>query len=260
MKVTILGCGGSGGVPLADGTPGGNWGLCDPANPRNRRRRCSVLVEVEGRAILIDTSPDLRDQLLDNAVNRVDAVLFTHPHADHLHGLDELRALCNATRRSIPAYIPARNHRELTERFSYAFASSHTGSKLYPALYEDHVVADGKFDLLGLSATAFAQNHGAVDSTGYRIGKIAYSTDAKALNEAAFVALEGIDLWIVDCLRVKPHPTHSHLEQTLQWIERVQPKRAILTHLNHTTDYETLREICPPGVEPAYDGLVVEVD
>ena len=259
MRVTILGCGGSGGIPLADGTPGGNWGACDPNNPRNRRRRCSILLQVKGRALLVDTSPDLRSQLLDNDVGRVDAVLFTHLHADHLHGLDELRAISNATRRSLPAYIPERDHAELTQRFGYAFASSHTASKLYPAIYEDHAIADGPFDLLGLKAIAFAQNHGNVISTGYRIGKIGYSTDAKALDDAAFAALEGVDLWIVDCLRVKPHPTHSHLEQTLKWIERVKPKRAILTHLNHATDYEELRSLCPPGVEPAYDGLVVEL-
>jgi len=259
MKVTILGCGGSGGVPLADGTPGGNWGTCNPRNPRNRRRRCSILLEVQGRSILIDTSPDLRSQLLDNKVGRIDAVLFTHLHADHLHGLDELRAMSNAAGRSIPAFIPARDHGELIRRFDYAFASSHRWSELYPAIYDDHPIEDGAFMLLDLDARAFAQNHGNVTSTGYRIDSIGYSTDAKSLNDAAFAALEGVDLWIVDCLRLKPHPTHSHLERTLQWIERVQPKRAILTHLNQSLDYEELRKLCPPGVEPAFDGLVAEV-
>lgn len=259
MRVTILGCGGSGGVPLANGTPGGNWGACDPKNPRNRRKRSSILIEVQGRAILIDTSPDLRDQLLDHDVRQVDAVLFTHLHADHLHGLDELRSMTNRTRKPIPAYIPARDHAELTARFAYAFASSHQASKLYPAIYDDRVIEDGAFDLLGLRARAFAQTHGNVTSTGYRLDKVAYSTDAKELDEAAFEALEGIDLWIVDCLRLHPHPTHSHLEQTLEWIARVRPRRAILTHLNHTMDYQVLRDLCPPGVEPAYDGLVAEV-
>jgi len=259
MRVTILGCGGSGGVPLANGTPGGYWGDCNPASPRNRRRRCSILIEAQGRAILLDTSPDLRSQLLDNGVKRIDAVLFTHLHADHLHGLDELRAMSTRMGSSIPAFVPARDHRELIERFSYAFSSSHQGSKLYPAIYDDRPIDDGIFDLLGLTAVAFPQNHGSVLSTGFRIGKIGYSTDAKSLDEAAFKALEGVDLWIVDCLRLRPHSTHSHFEQTLQWIEKVKPKRAILTHLNHTVDYEVLRDLCPSGVEPAFDGLVVEL-
>lgn len=259
MKVTVLGCGGSAGVPLAEGSPGGHWGRCDPAQPRNRRRRCSILVEAQGRAVLIDTSPDLRLQLLDNAVEQVDAVLLTHAHADHLHGLDELRSMANRHKASIPAYIPRRDHAQITARFDYAFASSHTASRLYPAIYDDRPVDDGSFDLLGLVAQAFAQNHGNVTSTGYRIGSMAYSTDAKELDEEAFAALRGIDLWIVDCLRYREHPTHSHFEQTLRWIERVKPKRALLTHLNHEMDYETLRAACPPGVEPAYDGLIAEI-
>lgn len=259
MRVTVLGCGGSGGVPLADGTPGGNWGACDPKNPRNRRRRCSLLVESQGRVLLLDTAPDLRAQLLDAGAPRIDAVLFTHPHADHLHGLDELRAMSNAGRASIPAYIPRRDHEQLRLRFDYAFASSHRASKLYPAIYDDRPIDDGPFDLLSLPAVAFAQNHGNVVSTGFRIGPMAYSTDAKDLDEDAFVALEGIELWIVDCLRLREHPTHSHLDQTLAWIERVKPKRAILTHLNHTMDYDKVRALCPEGVEPGYDGLVVEL-
>lgn len=260
MRVTVLGCGGSGGVPLADGTPGGNWGDCDPANPRNRRRRCSLLVETRGRALLLDTSPDLRPQLLDAGVARLDAVLFTHAHADHLHGLDELRALANAGG-SIPAYIPRRDHADLTLRFGYAFASSQPPNKLYPPIYQDRPIEDGPFDLPGdLPAVAFAQGHGKAVSTGYRIGAMAYSTDAKTLDETAFAALEGVALWVVDCLRLRPHPTHSHLEQTLAWIERLRPQRAVLTHLNHTMDYEAVKKLCPPGVEPGYDGLVLELE
>jgi phosphoribosyl 1,2-cyclic phosphate phosphodiesterase len=259
MKVTLLGCGGSGGVPLPGRTTGGYWGACDPGNPKNRRLRVSILVETRGKAILIDTSPDLRAQLLDNAVATVDAVLFTHAHADHVHGLDDLRPLVYGRKRPIPAYMTGEVHETLTRRFDYAFTSSHANSELYPALLEDQAIAYGAFDIEGVPARAFRQDHGNIDSTGFRIGPLAYSTDVVDLDEAAFAALAGIELWIVDCLRFEPHPTHTHFARTLGWIERLRPRLAVLTHMNHTTDYETLRAQCPPGVEPGYDGMVIEL-
>ncbi len=260
MKVTILGCGGSGGVPLAGAEPGGVWGVCDPKNPRNRRLRVSILVETHGKKILIDCSPDLREQLIANRVTSLDAVLITHPHADHCHGLDELRALSHAQQHPIPAYLEHRTHKTLTERFDYIFTSSHTLDRLYPALMEDHAIGYGPFEMVGIDAVAFRQDHGNMDSTGFKIGPIAYSTDVKALDEAAFAALEGTELWIVDCLRYDPHPTHSHFDQTLEWIARVKPKRAILTHMNQAVDYETIRAQCPAGVEPGYDGMVIDLE
>jgi len=265
MKLTVLGCGGSGGVPLAGRQPGGYWGKADPANPKNRRSRVSVLIETDGNAdggkptrILIDTSPDLRQQILDNDISDIDAVLFTHAHADHCHGLDELRGLVYSRGAPIDAYMDARTHALLSQRFDYAFSSSREENNLYPALMSDHVIA-GTFSIGGVPVQSFEQTHGREHSIGYRIGDIAYSTDASALDDNAFAILHGVKLWVVDCLRDEPHPTHSHTEQTLEWIARVKPERAILTHMNEQLDYDELKGRCPPGVEPGYDGLVVEV-
>ncbi len=261
MKVTVLGCGGSGGVPLADGTPGGYWGDCDPKEPRNRRRRVSVMVQGETAGqgtLVIDCSPDLRDQLLDHPVARLDGVLLTHAHADHVHGIDDLRAYTYRQREAIPSFMDGETHAIMTQRFGYVFTSSHTESKLYPALLEDHVITPGEpFTAAGHQVLAIRQTHGQSHSLGYRIGNFAYSTDASDLDEAAFAALQGLDLWIVDCLRFDPHPTHCHFDRTMTWIERAKPKRAILTHMNHSADYRALAARCPGGVEPAYDGLTV---
>lgn len=264
MKLTVLGCGGSGGVPVAGREAGGTWGVAKPDNPKNRRSRVSVLIEGEGEtpgttaSILIDTSPDLRQQILDNGISALDAVLYTHAHADHCHGLDELRGIVYSRRKPIDAYMDAQTRAALTTRFAYAFSSSRTADNLYPALLEDHVI-DGDFRVGRIPVTAFTQQHGADRSLGFRCGDIAYSTDASALDEQAFAALEGVKLWVVDCLRDDPHPTHSHVAQTLEWIARVKPQRAILTHMNERLDYDELLSRCPPGVEPGYDGLTVEI-
>ncbi len=254
MKVTVLGCGGSGGVPLV----GGEWGRCDPANPRNRRRRVSVLVETAGTSILIDASPDLRAQLLDADVTGLDTVLFTHHHADHCHGLDDLRALVRQRNAPIPAYMDAETQATLTLRFDYAFTSSCPPGSHYRPLLEDRII-DGAFEAAGVRITPFVQGHGEGRSLGFRIGDMAYSTDVSDLDDAAFAALAGVRLWIVDCLQDAPHPTHSHTEQTLAWIERLKPTRALLTHMNQRLDYAELKARCPEGVEPAYDGQVVEL-
>jgi phosphoribosyl 1,2-cyclic phosphate phosphodiesterase len=258
MKLTMLGCGGSAGVPLAGRDPGGYWGNADPANPKNRRSRVSLLVEQEGTRLLIDTSPDLRQQILDSGITALDAVLYTHAHADHCHGLDELRGLVYGRGAPIDAYMDARTRELLTTRFDYAFTSSRSDSNLYPALLNDRVI-EGPFSIAGIPVRTFEQQHGPDISLGYRIGDIGYSTDASALDDNAFAILEGVKLWVVDCLRDEPHRTHSHTAQTFEWIARVKPQRAILTHMNQQLDYEELRRRCPPGVEPGYDGLVVEV-
>jgi phosphoribosyl 1,2-cyclic phosphate phosphodiesterase len=262
MKVTILGCGGSGGVPLAAREPGGFWGACDPANPKNRRRRVSILVEEGATALLVDTSPDLRLQILDHAITRLDAVLFTHAHGDHCHGIDDLRALSYSQGGPIDAFMDATTRDRLTRRFGYIFASARNPDSLYPPLLTDRTVdvSEGPFRVGVIDVVPFVQGHGPGETTlGYRFGPAAYSTDLVSLDEAAFAALAGVKLWVVDCLRFRPHPTHTHFDQTMEWIARVKPARAILTHMNHEVDYAELAARCPPGVEPGYDGLVVEV-
>lgn len=254
MKVTVLGCGGSGGVPLING----HWGDCDPGNPKNRRRRVSILVEEGETRILIDTSPDLRQQLLDAEVTALSAVLYTHHHADHCHGLDDLRFLVYARQSPLPAFMSAETAAELRLRFAYALVSAAGADRLYRPLLDDRVI-EGAFNVGDLSITPFVQIHGPDTSLGFRIGDMAYSTDASDLDERAFEVLKGVRLWIVDCLQDNPHPTHANTEQAFAWIERVGPERALLTHMNHRQDYETLRKRCAPGVEPAYDGQVVEL-
>ncbi len=257
IKVTILGCGGSGGVPLV----GRVWGDCDPADPRNRRRRPSILVEQDGRRLLVDTSPDLRLQLLDAGVTDLDAVLFTHSHADHCHGIDDLRPLVYVRERPVDAFSDRDTLTALTRRFDYAFASSRQSGGFYSALLNDHVITPGEpFEAAGFRCIAFPQMHGQMTTLGFRIGPVGYSPDAAEIDPLGFEALAGVSLWVVDCLRFEPHPTHSHFAQTLDWIDRVKPARAVLTHMNHTLDYAALAAVCPEGVEPGYDGLVIELD
>jgi len=255
MKVRILGCGGSAGVPMV----GANWGACDPAEPKNRRRRASILVTDATRTILIDTSPDLREQLLDAGTSRLHAVLFTHAHADHLHGIDDLRSMNRLMRATIPAYADAATLATIAERFAYVFRPLEEGVSFYKPTLTPQVI-DGEFAVAGLRILPFAQDHGFSTTLGFRIGNMAYSTDVVDLDEAAFAALAGVELWIVDCLRYEPHPTHSHLTKTLSWIARVKPRRAVLTHMDIPLDYATLRRELPAGVEPAYDGLTLAFD
>jgi phosphoribosyl 1,2-cyclic phosphate phosphodiesterase len=254
MKVTVLGCGPSTGVPAI----GPNWGRCDPADPRNRRRRVSVLVEVKGNSILIDTSPDLREQLLDASVRRVDAVVVTHAHADHLHGIDDLRSVNRLMQSPIPLYADTKTLAEIRLRFGYVFDPIKEPGRFHKPTLLAHEIR-GPFEIGGVPIVPFAQDHGFSTTLGLRIGGFAYSTDVAELDEAAFAALQGTELWIVDCLRRDPHPTHSHLAKTLCWIGRVRPRRAVLTHMDQTLDYRELSAELPDGVEPGQDGLVVEL-
>lgn len=256
MKVTILGCGGSNGVPSA----GNNWGDCDPENPRNRRRRPSILVEWEDINILIDTSPDLREQLLNAGVARVDVVLYTHNHADHVHGIDDLRPISRLMKRRIDVFAESDVLQSIVGRFSYLFEGGESENGLYRPILTPHA-ADGPFETAGAHRIEpFPQDHGICASTGFRLGRFAYSTDVVELPDEAFETLDGVDTWIVDCLRAGPaHPTHAHLEKTLGWIERAGVRRAVLTHMNHQADYDALVALCPAGVEPAYDGMTVAI-
>lgn len=253
----MLGCGPSWGVPRI----GGIWGQCDPLNPRNRRRRVSILVEDKDAAVLVDTSPDLREQLLDAGVQRLDAVLYTHAHADHAHGIDDLRSINRLTGQALPIYASAATLAEIRQRFGYVLAplKAGLGGVFYKPLLEPKEI-DGPFEVAGLSVVPFQQDHGFSTMTlGFRFGRFAYSTDVIELDEAAFAALDGIDAWIVDCIRREPHVTHSHLAKTLAWIDRVKPKRAVLTHMDESLDYDTLCRTLPAGVEPGYDGLIMDI-
>ncbi len=254
MKITMLGCGASMGVPSV----GLGWGACDPAEPRNRRRRVSLLVEARGKTVLIDMSPDLHDQLVDAEVTRVDAIVMTHAHADHLHGIDDVRGINRAMAAPIPLYADARTIAEIEQRFGYALRRPPQDGFFYAPCLKP-IPIEGPFEAAGLPFNPFIQNHGFSTTLGFRIGALGYSTDVVELDDAAFAALAGIELWIVDCLRYEPHPTHSHVAKTLAWIQRVKPKRAILTHLDRLLDYRELAAQLPSGVEPGYDGLVVEL-
>ena len=250
----MLGCGGSGGVPQV----GNRWGACDPANPRNRRRRSSILVEAEGVVVLVDTSPDLREQLIDAHVQRVDAVVYTHGHADHLHGIDDLRGLNRVMKQPIPVWADRGTLGAIEERFGYVFNPLKPGDNFYKPTLVAHEIA-GPFRVGPLEIVPFEQDHGFSKTLGFRIGAMAYSTDVVELDDAAFEILAGVELWIVDCLRDEPHVTHSHFAQTMEWIRRVQPRRAVLTHMNHEADYQTWAMRLPPGVEPGFDGLAIEI-
>jgi phosphoribosyl 1,2-cyclic phosphate phosphodiesterase len=248
MKLTILGCGTSGGVPKVPEY----WGACDPLNPKNRRRRASVLVEEGDSTILFDTTPDLREQMIAARVQKLDAVFYTHDHADHTHGIDDLRGFYQASGERVDIYADAQTLGILKHRFDYIFRSQNN----YAAICRAHTL-NGPVKVGDLKVIPFEQGHGDGISLGYRVGDLAYSTDLNMLPESAFDALAGVKVWVVDALRYQPHPTHSHLAQTLEWIDRVKPERAILTHMTWDMDYDTLKRELPEGVEPAYDGMEV---
>ena len=256
--LTILGCGSSGGVPRI----GNDWGQCDPANPRNRRRRCSVMVEKAGPAgttrVLIDTSPDMRDQMLVAGITDIDAVLYTHEHADHTHGIDELRAFFLMKRQKVQVWADEMTGHMLTSRFSYCFYTA-PGSDYPPILHLNRLVAGQPVAIQGaggaIEALAFRVHHGTIEALGFRIGATAYTPDLNGIPDDSLDALEGLDLWIVDALRRSKHPSHLSLPETLSWIGRLKPKRAIITNMHVDLDYDTLCRELPEGVEPAFDGM-----
>ena len=260
-RFTILGCGSSGGVPRI----GMTWGACDPANPKNRRRRCSALVERFGKsgqtAVLIDTSPDLREQLLSTRLMALDGVLYTHDHADHTHGIDDLRMVTFSMKRRLDVYFDAATGKSLTERFAYCFKTP-DGSNYLPILNAHQIDGIAPVAIAGpggtLTAQPVVQVHGDIPSLGYRVSNLAYSPDISDIPASSIALLEGLDVWVVDALRYTPHESHFSVKQALQWVERLKPKRTILTHMTSELDYETLRRDLPDGVEPAYDGMTVE--
>jgi phosphoribosyl 1,2-cyclic phosphate phosphodiesterase len=242
-------------VPLI----GGIWGNCDPTEPKNRRRRASILVEEMGATILVDTSPDVHDQLVDAEVKDISAVFYTHAHADHLHGIDDLRSVNWMTGRPTPIYADAATMKDIRQRFPYVFTPSAGGSfGFYKPATEPHEF-DGPFDFMGMRVIPIRQHHGKMDSCGFRIGDFAYNPDVKSFDDSEFEKLRGVKVWIVDCVREREHGTHAHLAQTLEWIEAIGPERAYLTHMDQSMDYATIKAKLPRGVEPAYDGLVIEI-
>ena len=253
MRLVMLGSGTSSGVPRI----GNDWGLCDPANSRNRRRRVSVLVEAGDVRLLVDTGPDVREQLLDAGVSQLTAVLYTHDHADHCHGIDDLRAVFHATGREVDCYMDLPTRASLRTRFAYVFA----GRAGYPATAKAHLIAD-EMRFGPITVRPFVQEHGPVHSLGYRFecdGKaVAYSTDVSGFPAASWEFLGGLDLWVVDALRRTPHPTHSHLAQTLEWVSRARPQEAWLTHMDQSMDHDALLAELPAGVTPGYDGRAWE--
>lgn len=254
MIITVLGCGTSSGVPMI----GCDCAVCRSSDPRNRRRRVSVLVEEQNTRVLVDTPPDLREQLLDAGISKLDAVCYTHGHADHVHGLDDLRSINYHMQQSLPAYGSANTLSHIDERFRYAFGKPSawwTRPSIEPHTFE------GPFTIGALEITPFDQSHGRSTTTGFRFGRsFAYSTDVKLLSDEAIDVLQGVHLWVVDCLGYREHPTHSHLENTLRWIERVKPRLAVLTHMSHQFDYETLAGELPAGVVPGIDGMTIDTD
>lgn len=257
MKVTMLGCGSSFGVPEI----GCACSVCTSTNPRNRRTRVSILIETLGKRLLVDTSPDLREQALQHKLNAIDAVLYTHDHADHVHGLDDLRQFNFRMDREIAVYADVDTATHLRQRFPYAFQPKPAKAWYRPSLRHVPIPTQplAPFEAEGVSVLPILQRHAASTSLGFRIGNFAYSTDVNELDDEAFSRLMGLEVWIVDCLRYSPSYTHSRLENTLQWIERAKPKLAVLTHMSHEMDYDTLAGELPAGVVPGYDGLQLNI-
>jgi phosphoribosyl 1,2-cyclic phosphate phosphodiesterase len=254
MRVTVLGCGTSSGVPQI----GCHCRVCRSPDPRNKRRRCSILIETMGQRILVDTGPDLRQQCLDAGIGEIEALLYTHAHADHVHGIDDLRAINNNMMAPIAAYAEASVFARIRERFPYAFEGGQGTHGWWRPEIRSHLI-EGPFRVGPVEIVPFPQKHGRGVSWGFRIGRFGYSTDTDGLDERAFEALRGVEVWIVDALRDRPHPSHAHLDMALSWIDRLSPSQAYLTHMNHEVDYADWAGRLPSGVLPAHDGLVIEL-
>lgn len=258
FNVTILGCGASSGVPII----GNNWGNCNSNNPKNRRTRSSIFIEYDATKLLVDTSPDMRQQLIDNNIDSIDAVFYTHEHADHTHGIDDLRVIYyHNGQTSIPVYADNRCMKEIQQRFPYLFGIGENAAtpKDFNAFLEPHVIDLSPLTIKDISLRPFLQDHGTITTLGFRIDDFAYSTDAVNLDETAFEILDGVKVWVVDCLRLTPSNVHAHLDRTLEWIDRVKPEQAYFTQMSKDLDYDTLCKELPKHIRPAYDGLVLNI-
>ena len=258
LSFTILGCGSSGGVPRL----GGNWGDCDPSNIKNQRSRCSLLVERKGTEgitrVLIDTSPDMRSQLLKANVGRLDGVVYTHEHADHVHGIDDLRMIFFNMRKRINVWADTKTQKALLQKFGYTFIQVE-GSP-YPPILEMFTI-EGQFSIDGpggkIIFNPFEVQHGTITSLGLRVEDVAYIPDISEMNKLAWDQIKKTNIWILDALRRTPHQSHTHLNQSLGWIEKSGVGQGILTNMHIDMDYETLKNELPKNVEPAYDGMKV---
>jgi phosphoribosyl 1,2-cyclic phosphate phosphodiesterase len=262
MKVTLLGTGGSAGVPMIGGADGaGDWGDCDRNEPRNWRTRTSIVVEMaDKQRLLVDTSPDMRTQLLACRIPGVDAIVFTHAHADHVTGLDDVRILNRIANRPLEAFASAATLDEMTRRFGYAFRPWDPPHFYRPVLAAKPVAPGDVFEAAGAVVRVFTQNHGKVETLGLRIGAFGYSTDVVELDDAAFAVLEGVDTWVVGCfLRRDAHWTHANLTTVRGWVDRLKPRRTVLTHMGTEMDWGWMQANLPPGIEAGYDGMVLEV-
>ena len=258
IKITVLGCGSSGGVPYV----GCDCATCASDNPKNTRMRASILVESEqGTRILFDTSPDLRQQILKHRIYTVDGVVYTHAHADHCHGIDDIRSFNFHAKVAINGYADAATWERIKTSFSYVFQDVAPGFGWYKPVMKAHEIhANSQFSIADIELQSFLQLHGKSETLGYSIGNFAYSTDVNNLPEVSLEVLDNLDVWLVDCLRYTPAPTHAHLEMTLGWIERVNPKLAILTHMGHEMEYQALAKQLPPNIIPAYDGMCIQLE
>ena len=261
MRVIVLGCGSSAGVPRI----GGDWGTCDPNEARNRRSRCSIIVERTAAGgttrVLVDTTPDLRSQLLASGIGVLDGVAYTHPHADHLHGIDDLRTVVLNRGARLPVWADAETSDLLLSRFAYVFVQP--AGSLYPAILDLRTITDA-FEIEGAGGVVrlapFRVRHGRIDALGFRINDFAYLPDVSSIPDEAWPALDGLDTFMLDALRHEPHPTHAHLALALEWLARARPRRGILTNMHNDLDFATLTAELPEGIIPAYDGFTFEIE
>jgi len=265
IRVTLLGTGGSAGVPMIGGPDGsGDWGACDPAEPRNRRTRASIAVQMgqgaEQRTLLVDTGPDMRAQLIAGGIGRVDAILYTHAHADHITGLDDVRILNRIVGQPLQAFGTAATMEDIIGRFPYAFRPWKPPGFYRPVMEPVVVEPDAEIAPAAIPLRLFDQDHGMVRTLGLRVGSFGYSTDVVRLDERAFEVLAGVDTWVVGCFQRGPHRTHARLSEVLTWVERLRPRHTILTHMGPDLDWAWLRANLPAGVEPGFDGMVLELD
>jgi phosphoribosyl 1,2-cyclic phosphate phosphodiesterase len=260
MKVIVLGCGGSAGVPMLGGPDGaGDWGVCDPAEPRNRRSRSAIVVEQDGRRLLVDTPPDLRDQLLRCRVPRIDAIFYTHAHADHVGGVDEVRGLNRIVGGALPTYGSEATLAEIEQRYDYAFRPWTPPGIFRPILTSNRVRAGDVVETCGLALRLFDQTHGRTPTLGFRCGTFSYSTDVNILDEAALSVIAGSDTWMVDCFQRQPHPAHAHVALVHHWAQTLRIRRTVLTHMGTDLDWRWMQDHLPAGLEAAFDGQVITI-